>query len=151
MSQEARDRLCGALVFQHDSQRSDLESVGLTSTYLIGLLTYLVFQRGWPIEITAVRTDHHDDSGLAPAPEHIGTHARGWAVDCWPLYAKIEADYIDAGNPRFQRFLQDCAQAPFLKQIGLGGSAYTPHNVTAAGDTVFQDSVADHIHLGARP
>lgn len=151
MSQEARDKLVGALVFQKASQKSDLDSTALTHTELIALLTYLVFDRGWPIEITAVRTDHHDDSGLSWPPEYVGSHAHGWAVDCWPLNTLVAGDYVDASNARFQRFLDDCRVAPYLDQIGLAGTAWSTENANCAGPTAFHDDGADHIHLGSQP
>lgn len=151
MSQEARDKLVAALIFQDASQKLDLESPTLTQTYLIALLTYLVFDRGWPIEITAVRTDHHDDSGLASAPQYVGTHAHGWSADCWPLNSLHAGDYVDARNARFQRFLDDVRVAPYLHQVGLAGTAWSQENVDCAGPTAFHDDGADHIHLGAQP
>lgn len=153
MSQEARDRLVnsGSLFFQNPSQRSDLASVDLTHSELVALLIFLVFDKGWPLEITAVRSDHHDDSGLAPGPEHIGTHACGWAADLWPLNSRSAGDYTDASEARFQRFLNDVAAAPFLHQIGLAGTADTESNRAAAGSTVFSDSGADHVHVGSEP
>ena len=153
MSQQARDDLIASpsTIFQRDSQRDDLRDPALTSTYLIELLSYLVFTQGWAIEFTAIRSDHHDDSALAPDSEHIGTHAGGWATDCWPLNSTVAGDYTDANEPRMQRFLEDCARAPRLHQIGLAGSAQTDANFTAAGQTAFADDGADHIHIGAQP
>ncbi len=151
MSIQAR----GALVngpntkFQDDTQRSDLLDVNLTQTELIALLTELV-QKGHIILFTAVRSDHHDDSGLGTPPQYIGTHAHGWAADLWPLNSDDPTDYIDADDPRFQRFLADAAASSWLHQIGLAGSADTSTNQSAAGPTVFSDDGGDHVHLGSR-
>lgn len=143
MSQEARDKLCGALVFQPNgtTNRGDLENASVTSTYLIALLTYLVFERGWIIEVLYVKDGHHDDGPHG----HFG----GFAVDVWPLDSLHEGDWTDETEPRFQRFLEDCASAPSLHQIGLGGGADIAVNVIAAGPTYFPDSNQDHVHLGA--
>lgn len=153
MSQEQRDALVasGALFFQDGTQSTDLQNVDFTQTELIAALCFLVFERGWPIEITAVRSDHHDDSDLSAGPDFIGTHAHGWAVDCWPLNTRKAGDYIDATVGRFQRFLADVAESPFLYQIGLAGSSWTGTNQIAAGATVFQDDGADHVHIGVKP
>lgn len=137
-------------IFQRDSQRDDLLDISKTQTYLIELLSHMVMM-GWAMEFTAICSDHHDDSALAPGPDHIGTHARGWAADCWPLRTAVAGDYLDPADPRFQRFLADLANAPALKQIGLAGGAQTSANVAAAGPTVFDDDGADHIHIGAKP
>jgi hypothetical protein len=144
MSQETRDNLVAKLVFQKASQRSDLLDDDLTQTYLIGLLDYLA-QKGWNMEITAVRTDHSDDS-------HLGfhCHAHGFCADLWPLASDTPGDYLDASDPRFQQFLTDAAGAPFLYQIGLAGTADTLANRKAAGPTVFSDGGADHLHLGSQ-
>lgn len=143
MSQQARDDLVVHLVFQDETQKSDLESETLTQTTLIALLQELV-AKDWNIEITAVRTDHHDDSALG-----LHSHANGYCVDCWPLADATPGNYLDASDPRFQQFLADCATAPYLFQIGLAGSADTYANRVAAGHTVFEDTGADHVHLGS--
>ena len=144
MSQEARDALVKKLVFQKDSQRSDLENIDLTNTALIALLTELT-NRGWNIEITSVRTDHSDDSALG-----YHCHAHGFCADLWPLASNVAGDYLGAGDPEFAEFLKDAAESPYLYQIGLAGSAWTTTNAAAAGPTVFQDDGQDHIHLGSK-
>jgi hypothetical protein len=144
VSQQARDALVAKLVFQDDTQASDLENVNLTQTQLIALLTDLT-NKGWHIEITAVRSDHSDDSALG-----FHCHAHGFCADLWPLASAEAGDYLDATDPRFQSFLKDAAASSWLYQIGLAGSAYTDANVAAAGPTAFQDDGADHVHLGAQ-
>jgi hypothetical protein len=143
MSIEARQGLCDRLAFQDDSQRSDLMNPNLTQTDLIALLIALA--EDWNIEVTAVRSDHHDDSALG---EH--SHANGWCIDLWPLASAAAGDYLDAGDPRFAAFLEDVAKQPQLYQIGLAGSAWTSANAVAAGGTVFHDDGADHVHIGAK-
>lgn len=150
MSIAARKALVASpnTIFQRDSQRSDLLDPTKTQTELIAALRFLI-GAGHIIEFTAIRSDHHDDSGLNPTG--VGTHARGWAADCWPLASTSPGDYVDAGDARFAAFLQDCAKMPFLFQIGLGGSADTSANQAASGDTCFSDNGGDHIHLGTQP
>ena len=151
MSIQARDALVNSpnTKFQRNSQRTDLLDPNETQTDLIALLTELV-GKGHIILFTAVRSDHHDDSGLGRPPNFVGTHAHGWAADCWPLNSPNPTDFVDAGDPKMQQFLQDAAASTWLHQIGLAGSADTPENRTAAGMTVFSDDGADHIHLGAK-
>ncbi|GEM_PF-3489397 len=151
MSIQARDQLVNgpATVFQRNTQRIDLLNPDLTQTQLIALLTELA-AKGHIILFTAVRTDHHDDSGLGRAPAFIGTHAHGWAADVWILNSTNPTDFIDASDKRFQQFLADAAASPWLHQIGLAGSADVPANRSAAGDTVFSDDGGDHVHLGAQ-
>ncbi len=142
MSIAARQSLVtsGKLVFQHASQKSDLLDPALTVTELIAAMLYLTSSRGWHIEVTAVRTDHHDDGP--------NWHAGGKAFDGWPLASSTPQDYLDASDPRFQHYLVDCADVPYLYQIGLAGTADTAENRGCAGPTVFEDSGGDHVHLG---
>ena len=143
MSLEARHALCERLVFQAESQRDDLMAPAVTNTDLIALLLELT-NKGWHLEITAVRSDHHDDSALG-----LHCHANGYCVDLWPLVTGEAGNYYDAGNPHFADFLEDCAESVWLYQVGLAGTANTQANRAAAGHTVFPDDGADHIHLGA--
>jgi len=147
MSQQARQALVDSpnTIFQHDSQRSDLLNESLTQTDLIALLTEICITRGYPVEFTAVRSDHRNDSCLG-----LHSHADGYAADCWPLDSRTAGAYLDAGDPRFQAFLHDLSLSPWLWQIGLAGSADTAQNKAAGGPSVFSDEGADHVHLGAR-
>jgi hypothetical protein len=153
MSLQARQSLVNSpkTFFQRDTQRSDLLDPSKTQTQLIALLLGLVAQ-GNILEFTAICTDHHDDSGLSsdPGSGYPGTHAHGWAADCWPLASETAGDYLDAGDPRFQAFLHDVGASPWLYQVGLAGSADTGANHAAAGSTCFSDDGADHVHLGTR-
>lgn len=130
--------------FQSASQWQDLLDAGKTQTWLIALLTDIV-NKGHIIEFTAVKSDHHNDSGL-------GTHCHfnGWCVDCWPLASATPGDYLDASDARFTKFCHDAGFDPHEYQEGLAGSAYTHDNVVAAGSGVFQDDGGDHVHLGAK-
>lgn len=147
MSQAVRESVVAKLIFQNESQRTDLLNESLTQTELIALLEYLT-NKGHHLEITAVLTDHHDDSGLNPNPPHVGTHAHGWAIDCWPLNTPTPGDYVDSSTHEFRQFLIDAAQGPCLYQIGLTEDAYTTININAAGPTVFEDDGGSHCHLG---
>lgn len=143
MSIEARARLCAQLIFQAESQRTDLMDPHRTRTELIALLLDVV-NHGHRLEITAVRADHHDDSRLG---RH--THANGFAVDCWPLVSFTAGDYLDGAAPGFLDFLEDLDASPWLYQIGLAGTAWTPANAAAAGASAFHDDGADHVHIGS--
>ena len=150
MSLQARNALVnsGRLVFQAASQRTDLLDPARVQTEVIAMLQYLT--REFWIELTAVRTDHHDDSDLNPTPPHEGTHACGWAVDCWPLNSSKPGDYMDAGDAHFRDFLGAIAQGPFYYQTGLAGEAYTQENMAAAGAQAFCDDGGDHVHIGCQ-
>jgi len=134
----------GHLVFQNDTQSSDLLDPAITQNALIELLSEVV-GGGYHLEITAVKTDHHDDSALG-----LHSHFNGYCVDCWPLSDATPGNYVDAGTLTFQGFLAFCAGLPNLYQIGLGGSADTDANLKAAGPTSFVDDGEDHVHLGSR-
>lgn len=139
----------GGLVFQAASQRLDLLNPLVIQTQTIAGLQWLV-AKGHVFELTAARSDHHDDSGLGLAPGYVGTHARGWAVDGWPLASKKAGDYLDVGDARFQAFLRDARLMPYLMQIGLTSDCYTPANIAAGGATVYLDDGGPHVHLGFR-
>jgi hypothetical protein len=157
MSAQVREALVASprTVFQTElAMHRDLldPTDGGTRTELIALLAHLVFDKQWAIEFTAIRTGHHDDTGLNPTPPHAGTHAAGWAVDCWPLASTTPGDYLDAGDERFRAFLRDVAQAPYHMQTGLvGDGADSAENFAAAGPTAFQDDGSPHVHIGAQP
>ncbi|MFY9883526.1 MAG: hypothetical protein WAL67_16770 [Candidatus Cybelea sp.] len=143
MSTQAREQLVSKLVFQDGSQKSDLLNPSLTQTTLIALLLDLA-DKGHHIEITAVRSDHDNDSALG-----LHCHHNGYCADLWPLGSATPGDYLDANNPYFQQFLKDAAASVWLHQIGLAGTAWNDANVAAGGSTVFHDDGADHVHLGA--
>ena len=142
MSIQARAQLCKRLIFQDDTQRADLMDPAKTQTQLIALL--LAASNGRYLEITAVRTDHHDDSALG---EHC--HANGFAVDCWPLHTLNAGDYLDAGEYGFSIWLASFVQSDWLHNVGLAGSALTYANLVTLGGKGFQDDGGDHVHLSA--
>lgn len=146
MSLEARRALVNSphTIFQALSQRADLLDQNVTQTGLIALLSDLV-AKGHIIEFTAVKSDHHNDSGLG-----LHCHFNGYCADCWPLASATPGDYLDANDPRFTAFCHDAGIDLNEYQEGLAGSAYTHANVTAAGSGVFQDDGGDHVHLGAK-
>lgn len=157
---EERKRVANhpSLFFQDAVQKSDLLDVTKTNTYTIAALAYLL-DRGNILELTAVHSDHHDDSALNPDdPRHTGTHrggvepdgtpTGGFAFDFWFLKSWLKNDYCAATDHQFRLGLTHCSQAPFLHQVGLAGTAVNDENLAAAGATVFVDTGADHVHLG---
>ena len=142
MSDTTRNLVVSKLIFQKGIQRSDLLNASFTDSSLIAMLYYLVQLKGYHIEITAVRSDHHDD-GQGP-----GLHAAGLAVDCWPLLDAHQGDYLDATTQAFRSFLTDVSKAPYYYDTGLGGSAFLPANMIG---NAFQDSAQDHVHCGVLP
>lgn len=158
MSIAARQAIVNShnIIFRSPEQRDDIVNLHGVQTQLISFLTYMV-RKSAIFEVTALKSDHHDDSDLNPVPPHCGTHGSGWAIDCWPLYKPEEGAYIDATAPEFQHFLRLAAQGPFFYQTGLGGSSYTALNEIAAGVTAFWDGYTDesgnrisedHVHFG---
>ena len=143
MSMQARVQLCERLVFTAPTQRTDLLDFNLTNTDLIALLQTAT-DHGEVLGITAVRTDHSDDSALG-----FYCHAHGFCADLWPMNSRTPGDWMDANDPRFAQWLQRVAASLYLHQIGLAGTAWTQANVDAAGPTVFHDDGADHVHLSA--
>lgn len=131
------------LILRSDSQRTDLLSPTLTQSYLVAFLLELL-DLGHYIEVTAVRSDHGDDSDLG---EHC--HANGYCADVWFNNSAQRGDYLSAADSRFVSALFDARHSNYLYQIGLAGSANNAGNRLAAGPTMFIDDGADHVHLGA--
>lgn len=142
MSEQARETLVSKLFFQDAESKSDLLDVNITSTNLIEMLVE-VTSRGYHLEITAVRTDHHPDGYLG-----VHSHQAGRAVDCWPLNSPKMGDYMDPNCIDFLWFLRDTKRINQVAQIGLGGSAFTTSNMAVLGSLGFQDNGADHVHIG---
>lgn len=146
MSLQARTYLVNHehAIFRSDSQRQDLLDPEKTRTELVALLLELL-HRGFIVLFTAIRSDHHDDSSLG-----LHSHANGYAADVWPLASTRPDDYVDANDVRFRDFIDAASKSPWTYQIGLAGTADTSVNRAAGGDVVFEDSGADHVHLGAK-
>ncbi len=137
----------GGLVFQAASQRTDLINPLMTQTQMIAGLQWLV-AKGHILAVTAVRSDHHDDSYLSP--DGVGTHARGYAIDCWPLQSKKMGDWVPVAGPEIETFLRDARLMPYIMQIGLTADCYSSANIAAAGPSVYLDDGGPHAHLGFR-
>jgi hypothetical protein len=131
----------GDVFFQRQSQRLDLLNPALTRTELIALFTYIA-DMGVPIEFTAIRSDHSDDSALGPH-----SHANGAAADFWFLTHREPGAWLDAGSPLFRSYLRIIARSQWCEGIGLGGSANTPENMAACNGKGFPDDKQDHIHV----
>ena len=133
------------IFYQKNSQKSDLLDEAMTKTTLIAQAELLLNKGHW-LCITAVRSDHHNDGPNG--------HAGGRAFDCWPLVSNApkNADgsfnYVPQDSHEMRQFLMDAAASPYNFQIGLGGCADDSSNQIAAGKTEFDDSSADHIHIG---
>jgi hypothetical protein len=149
LSVAAREALAQSpsIVYRTPQQRDDIVNLAGVKTQLVAFMRYLV-DSGFFLEVTALKSDHHDDLELNPTPPHCGTHAGGWAIDCWPLTQSEEGAYLDAEDARFQFFLEVAKSGPWLYQIGLAGAADTQVNFLAAGEFYFADDGADHIHFG---
>jgi len=141
---------------QPDVMHADLLDSNRTKTTLIALLVELV-NKGHIIEFTMIRTGHHNDG-----PN--GHNPGGRAADCWPLASAKAGDYLDATDPRFQKFIDDAASSVWLYQEGLvGDGADSDANFSSAeraaqqhepgryeaGVTIFHDDGGAHVHVGA--
>lgn len=144
MSIQARQELVNKLMFQDESQKDDLLNPEVTQTDLIQLLTDLV-NKGHHIVITAVKSDHHDDSNLG---EHC--HFNGWCVDCWANASQNPTDYLAVDDPRLLAFIKDAGLDTDTYQIGETPDAYTARMIAAANGKVFEDDGGSHIHLGSK-
>lgn len=159
MSQETREALIKRLFFKDETdgtaeptQRRDLLTLLEDGGTDSGLIEHLidVANAGIWLEITAVRTDHHND-GLN------GHNSGGRAADGWFLNGPTPGDWMDANTPQFARALEVVAGSNWRFQTGLAGTAYTAANMAALGGqpaidsgAAFEDEGADHIHFGAK-
>ena len=141
-----RTQLCASanIKFQRMTQRDDLMTDRTQQTLIRALWA---ITRGFPIMITACVTDHSDDTALG---KHC--HHNGYCVDCWPIYVPRGSDwsYYDPASMDFRIFLRYVSNAPFVREIGLAGSAWSNQNMTAAllCKDVFHDDGEEHIHIG---
>jgi hypothetical protein len=149
-SSQTRQWVAARLFYQDSTQKSDILDPNKTQTELIAALQSLL-KKGYHIELTAVNSDHHDDTNLNPTPPYCGVHAHGWAVDCWPLNSATPGDWVDASTHIFRQFLVDISKVPFYMQTGLvGDGADSAANFQAAGPGAFQDDGGAHIHIGTK-
>ena len=155
--EEMRQNVAARLVFTDSTQQGDI--LNKEQDHLIQLLDILTCPSdklahngklglGYIIGVTALESDHHDDSYLSSQPGHAGTHAVGDAIDCWPMNSRTQGDWMDQNSTKFQAFLKDIRLQAHYLQTGLAGSAWTPANVAAAGDAEFHDDGGDHVHVG---
>lgn len=142
MSVEVRESLVKRLFFQDLASKSDLLDPNLTDTYLIEILTEIL-DRGYFLEITAVRTDHGPDGYLG-----VHSHQAGRAVDCWPLISAKQNDYLDEDSATFRTFLSTLTKIQDIAQVGLGGTANSTYNMSLLGSLGFVDNGQDHVHIG---
>lgn len=156
MSQLFRNTLVDKLVFapgqEGVDQRNDfilfLDGNYNTQTDLCQALDNLSNKwnpKGIYIGVTAVKTDHHDDSNLG-----LHCHFNGYCIDFWFLLSRTWGDWMDANDPRFAECCRDAAIDPFEYQEGLAGEALTHDAIVAAGKNFFRDDGGDHIHFGAK-
>lgn len=149
MSIETRQKLVSdsRLVFQRDSQRTDLLDSAMTNTWLIEFLMKLLDEAGHPILVTALYTDHHPGTLHHPTD---GTPGR--AVDCW------NADWATVGDDKCVDVMKAAAkisegEQPFLVEVGLSGDAARLQGQVDWGPTynVFVEDWGDsneHLHFG---
>ena len=147
MSLSTREYVVSRCRFTDDTQKTDLLSPDITKTELIALLVDVLASisgGAYFIGVTAVKTDHHDDSALGEY-----THFNGYCIDCWP-FDMTTNDYVPVDSDDMKNFLEAAAKSKWLFQIGLAGAAYNPQCLVWAGSTAFHDDGADHIHFGAQ-
>jgi hypothetical protein len=133
----------GHLFFQNDSDKTDLLNPEITQECLINWFS-IIIKKGYHVVTTAVKTSHHDDSGLG-----LHCHFNGYCADLWPLTGPNPTAYIDQSSEEFRQFLKD-AQNEYLYQTGLTPDCYTESNIEAAGSTVYLDDGGSHVHIGTK-
>lgn len=133
------------LFFQNPSQKADLLDEKKTQSVTIALLQDLLNKQHY-IELTAVKTDHHDDSGLG-----LHCHFNGYCFDGWFLNTPKAGDYAAVDSAVMIAGLHDAGADDHKYQIGETPDAYTHAEIVAAGTVgVFKDGGGSHIHFGAK-
>jgi hypothetical protein len=158
MSQSVRDALLASPLTRFSSSvtdpnqiRADISDIGRgIDSNLIALLQEVILQHNIPFEFTVIKYGHHNDGPHG--------HHGGKAADGWPLQSTKEGDWAPAEGEVMDKFLKVAGASKYMRQFGLGGTMFTPHNVTMAtqrkGVYVFHDwqpgqPDEDHGHLGA--
>jgi hypothetical protein len=148
-SAETRAWVAARLFYQDSTQKTDILNPEKTQTQLISMLEALIKKNYW-ITITALTTDHHDDSGLGEPPLYCGTHAKGWAADLWINNTAKSGDWVDQSTHLFRQFLVDVSNCEFHFQTGLTSDCYNAANIEAAGSGCYLDDGGSHIHISAK-
>jgi hypothetical protein len=138
-----REALCKRLFFKRPSHKADLLDPTKTQTWLIGHLLYVT--QKYSFETTAVKSDHHNDSGLG---EYC--HFNGYCVDGYPLRSHKANDWMTCESLEFRNFLTHVSLSPYQYQTGIAPASFSLENLVAAGPNAFKDDGADHIHLGSK-
>jgi hypothetical protein len=145
MSTEARQYVARNAILQNPLyQNADLTTLhedGGVDTNVIAVLERLL-RAGWYVEITSIRRDHGDDSSCGPDSHHAGM-----AVDLYPLSSRSAGAWADPFTDLFDGFLKALVSCPEVKNVGLGGDAYSEERLALLGDKGFQDNGSDHIHF----
>lgn len=148
MSLQTRQLVANALIYQNPAlQKFQLTAKNehggyIVHTNMIQLLHDILFVFKAPFLVTAIKTDHHDDSCLG-----AHSHFAGKCIDGWFLSGLGPTDYMMPDDASFAIWLKQIAHHPLTYSIGLGGSAYTPPLRLACAPIGFEDSGEDHIHL----
>jgi hypothetical protein len=143
MSSVTRHNVCLELSFNDPLAHADLDDPNKTDTYVIAALQDLQQRQKHRILITAVRSDHDDDSCLG-----ADAHAFGKSVDLW------HADWATVGDDKIVDVITALLNNPYVWSVGLGGSAaqYLQKFQALAAKIdsrliVFQDNGSDHVHF----
>jgi hypothetical protein len=131
------------LAFNDPLAHADLDDPDKTDTFVIAALLDLQQRQKHRILITAVRSDHSDDSCLG-----ADAHAFGKSVDCY------HADWATVGDDKIVDVITALIYNPYVWSIGLGGfpAQYLQRFQELAAKVddriiVFQDNGEDHVHF----
>jgi len=141
-----RQAVTNAVHIQNAIAFNDLLDFSKTQTDLIALLARAALPAsdgglGFDVLLTAINSDHHDDSCLG-----IHTHHSGYAVDIGTVNG------VDIGdNPQTLLFCQAMAgNNKWVVKVGLGGpaSAFMQQlSISFPQTIVFVDNQQPHVHL----
>jgi hypothetical protein len=124
------------------SDHADLLDPTITQTNLIAMIVNLL-NLNHIIYFTAIKSDHSDDGYLG-----LNCHYNGYCIDCWPMVTDAPGDYYNVSDLGFLSFLQDASNDPHYYQIGLTPDCYNSETTAVAGDNVYLDDGASHVHIG---
>jgi hypothetical protein len=117
----------------------DLLSSNVTDQRLVNAVGWM-FKSGAPtFYISAIRSDHHVESG----PTGKKAHAGGFALD---MYAGQKGG-AGATKADMENLVRLADQNPYVVEIGLGG-AYKTYRSRITHKLYFADNNQTHIHIG---
>ena len=151
MSNQMRQRVTELVTIQNEIAKGDLLDPNKTKTELIAALARFVLPPaegglGFHLLLTAINSDHHDDSARGPH-----SHRAGYCADIGSVADVLDPlNMEDVGSGAITGdFVKACMEANgWVSSVGLGGPATIFLNLSALWDKpLWKDNDEPHVHL----